>query len=269
VLYTAHGFHFYKGAPWPYWLFYYPAERLAAHWTDGLIVMNSEDYERAQRMGFKPGKNLFFVHGVGVDLEQFSPAPKSRTSVREELGLSDQDIVVMCVAEFTSTKNHAFLLAAWSKVAREEPCAHLLLIGDGQLKQSMERRIRVENIPNVHFLGFRGDVPRLLQSADIFVLPSRREGLPRSIMEAMAAGKPVVATDVRGNRDLVGNGVTGILVKLGDVVGLAQAILQLIHDPELRLRMGEAGREKMQAYSLDHVIKEMSEIYARYLSSNR
>jgi glycosyltransferase involved in cell wall biosynthesis len=269
VLYTAHGFHFYKGAPWPYWLFYYPAERLAAHWTDGLIVMNSEDYERAQRMGFKPGKNLFFVHGVGVDLEQFSPAPKSRTSVREELGLSDQDVVVMCVAEFTSTKNHAFLLAAWSKVAREEPCAHLLLIGDGQLKQSMERRIRVENIPNVHFLGFRGDVPRLLQSADIFVLPSRREGLPRSIMEAMAAGKPVVATDVRGNRDLVGNGVTGILVKLGDVVGLAQAILQLIHDPELRLRMGEAGREKMQAYSLDHVIKEMSEIYARYLSSNR
>jgi glycosyltransferase involved in cell wall biosynthesis len=269
VLYTAHGFHFYKGAPWPYWLFYYPAERLAAHWTDGLIVMNSEDYERAQRMGFKPGKNLFFVHGVGVDLEQFSPAPKSRTSVREELGLSDQDVVVMCVAEFTSTKNHAFLLAAWSKVAREEPCAHLLLIGDGQLKQSMERRIRVENIPNVHFLGFRGDVPRLLQSADILVLPSRREGLPRSIMEAMAAGKPVVATDVRGNRDLVGNGVTGILVKLGDVVGLAQAILQLIHDPELRLRMGEAGREKMQAYSLDHVIKEMSEIYARYLSSNR
>jgi glycosyltransferase involved in cell wall biosynthesis len=269
VLYTAHGFHFYKGAPWPYWLFYYPAERLAAHWTDGLIVMNSEDYERAQRMGFKPGKNLFFVHGVGVDLEQFSPAPKSRASVREELGLSDQDVVVMCVAEFTSTKNHAFLLAAWSKVAREEPCAHLLLIGDGQLKQSMERRIRVENIPNVHFLGFRGDVPRLLQSADIFVLPSRREGLPRSIMEAMAAGKPVVATDVRGNRDLVGNGVTGILVKLGDVVGLAQAILQLIHDPELRLRMGEAGREKMQAYSLDHVIKEMSEIYARYLSSNR
>jgi glycosyltransferase involved in cell wall biosynthesis len=269
VLYTAHGFHFYKGAPWPYWLFYYPAERLAAHWTDGLIVMNSEDYERAQRMGFKPGKNLFFVHGVGVDLEQFSPAPKSRASVREELGLSDQDVVVMCVAEFTSTKNHAFLLAAWSKVAREEPCAHLLLIGDGQLKQSMERRIRVENIPNVHFLGFRGDVPQLLQSADIFVLPSRREGLPRSIMEAMAAGKPVVATDVRGNRDLVGNGVTGILVKLGDVVGLAQAILQLIHDPELRLRMGEAGREKMQAYSLDHVIKEMSEIYARYLSSNR
>jgi glycosyltransferase involved in cell wall biosynthesis len=269
VLYTAHGFHFYKGAPWPYWLFYYPAERLAAHWTDGLIVMNSEDYERAQRMGFKPGKNLFFVHGVGVDLEQFSPAPKSRASVREELGLSDQDVVVMCVAEFTSTKNHAFLLAAWSKVAREEPCAHLLLIGDGQLKQSMERRIRVDNIPNVHFLGFRGDVPRLLQSADIFVLPSRREGLPRSIMEAMAAGKPVVATDVRGNRNLVGNGVTGILVKLGDVVGLAQAILQLIHNPELRLRMGEAGREKMQAYSLDHVIKEMSEIYARYLSSNR
>ncbi len=266
VLYTAHGFHFYKGAPWPYWLFYYPAEQLAARWTDGLIVMNSEDHEQAQKMGFKPGENLFFVHGVGVDLEQFSPVPKSRASVREELGLGDQDVVVTCVAEFTPTKNHAFLLAAWSRVTRDEPRAHLLLAGEGQLKKIMERKIEMESIPNVHFLGFRRDVPRLLQSADIFVLPSRREGLPRSIMEAMAAGKPVVATDVRGSRDLVENGVTGILVKLSDVVGLAQAILQLVHDPELRLRMGKAGREKVQPYSLDHVIKEMSEIYARYLS---
>ncbi|MCL6642775.1 MAG: glycosyltransferase [Candidatus Bipolaricaulota bacterium] len=166
-------------------------------------------------------------------------------------------------------KNHACLLSAWRRVAREEPHAHLLLIGDGRLRKALERKAGLERITNVHFLGFRKDVPQLLHATDIFVLPSKREGLPRSIMEAMAAGKPVVATDVRGSRDLVENGVTGILVKLGDVVGLAQAILQLIHDPELRLRMGEAGREKIQAYSLDHVIKEMSEVYARYLSSNR
>jgi len=265
VLYTAHGFHFYKGAPWPYWLFYYLAERLAVRWTDGLIVMNSEDYERAQKMGFKPGKNLFFVHGVGVDLERFSIAPESEASVREELGLGDQDAVVTCVGEFTSTKNHAFLLTAWRRIAREEPRAHLLLIGDGRLREAMEREVNKEGLSNVHFLGFRRDVPQLLQVTDIFVLPSRREGLPRSIMEAMAAGKPVVATNVRGSRDLVEHGVTGFLVELGDVEGLAQALVQLIRDPKLRQKMGEAGRAKIRDYSLDRVFDEMSAIYARYL----
>jgi glycosyltransferase involved in cell wall biosynthesis len=267
VLYTAHGFHFYKGAPWPYWLFYYPAERLAARWTDGLIVMNPEDYERAQKMGFKPEKNLFFVHGVGVDLERFSPTPeKSSSSLREELGLGDQDVVVTYIGEFTSTKNHAFLLAAWRRVAGEEPRAHLLLIGDGRLRKAMERKVITEGIPHVRFLGFRSDVPQLLQATDIFVLPSRREGLPRSIMEAMAAGKPVVATNVRGSRDLVEHGVTGLLVELGDVDGLAQALLQLIRDPELRRRMGEASRAKIQDYDLSRVLVEMAAIYGRYLS---
>jgi len=265
VLYTAHGFHFYKGAPWPYWLFYYPAERLAARWTDGLIVMNSEDYERAQKMGFKPDENLFFVHGVGVDLEQFSQGRGNGVSVREELGLDDQDVVVTCVAEFTSTKNHAFLLAAWRKVAKEEHQAHLLLVGEGRLKRVIERKIMVESMPNVHFLGFRKDVPQILQATDIFVLPSRREGLPRSVMEAMAAGKPVVATDVRGSRDLVEHGTTGLLVELGDVEDLAQALLQLIRDSELRKKMGQAGRAKIQDYSLERVLDEMSGIYARYL----
>lgn len=264
VLYTVHGFHFYRGAPWHYWLFYYPAERLAARWTDGLIVINSEDYEQAQTMGFKPKQNLFLVHGVGVELERFAPA-EERSSIRKELGLDDQDIVVACVAEFTPTKNHAFLLTAWRRVAGEEPRAHLLLIGDGQLKKTIERKIGVKRTPHVHFLGFRKDVPKVLQATDIFTLPSRREGLPRSVMEAMAAGKPVVATDVRGNRDLVDHGVTGLLVKLGDVEGLAGALLKLIRDPSLREKMGEASREKIRAYSLDRVIQEMAEIYARYL----
>jgi len=262
VLYTAHGFHFYKGAPWPYWLFYYPAERVAARWTDILIVMNSEDYERAQKIGFKCGKNLFWIHGVGVDLERFSQRHENGLSVRKELGLADQNALVTCVAEFTSTKNHAFLLAAWRKVTREERRTHLLLVGEGKLKRAMERKVKVESIHNVHFIGFRKDVPQILQASDIFVLPSRREGLPRSIMEAMAAGKPVVATDVRGSRDLVEHGVTGLLVELGDVEGLAQALLQLIRDPKLREKMGRAGRAKIQNYSLERVLDEMSTIYA-------
>jgi len=143
--------------------------------------------------------------------------------------------------------------------------AQLFLIGDGRLRAPLECRVSREEIVGVHFLGFRSDVPRLLQATDVFVLPSRREGLPRSVMEAMAAEVPVVATDVRGSRDLVEPGATGLLVKLGDVEGLAEALLHLIRDRGLRERMGQAGRAKIQAYSIDQVIQEMSEIYARYL----
>jgi len=265
VLYTAHGFHFYKGAPLTYWLFYYPAERLVARWTDGLIVMNSEDYERAQKMGFKPDENLFFVHGVGVDLERFSQGRENGISVREELGLDNQDVVVTCVAEFIPRKNHGFLLDAWKFVSRNERKSHLLLVGEGRICNAMESRVQQKRIPRVYFLGFRRDVPRILAATDVLVLTSKHEGLARCIMEAMAAGKPVVATDVRGSRDLVENGVTGLLVELGDVEGLAQALLQLIRDPELRKKMGQAGRAKIQDYSLERVLDEMSAIYARYL----
>jgi len=265
VLYTAHGFHFFRGAPWHYWLFYYPAERLAARWTDGLIVMNSEDYGRAQKMGFKPGENLFFVHGVGVDLERFSQGRENVPSVGEELGLGDQDVVVTCVAEFIPRKNHAFLLDAWRLMARAEQKAHLLLVGEGRLRSPMNSRVQRERIPRVNFLGFRRDVPRILAATDVLVLTSKHEGLARCIMEAMAAGKPVVATDVRGSRDLVEHGVTGFLVELGDVDGLAQALLRLIRDPKLREEMGQAGRAKIQDYSLERVLDEMSAIYARYL----
>lgn len=265
VLYTAHGFHFYKGAPWHYWLFYYTAERIAARWTDGLIVMNGEDLARAKKMGFREGENLFYVHGVGVDFDRFGPANESAASIRKELGVGDQDVVVTCVAEFTANKNHMFLLAAWKKVVSKVPHAHLFLVGDGQLRAAMEQIVSREGIPNVHFLGFRNDVPQFLGATDLFVLSSRREGLPRSLMEAMAASKPVVATNVRGSRDLVKHGKTGLLVDLGDVDGLAEALLRLIRDPELRRRMGETGRAKVQDYALDRVLGEMESIYARYL----
>ncbi len=266
VLYTAHGFHFYKGAPWPYWLFYYPAERLAKRWTDGLIVMNKEDFERAKQMGFEEGKNLFLVHGVGVDLKRFASENTNGDQVRKELVIKPSDIVITYVAEFTPTKNHPWLLKVWSRVAAEENNAHLLLVGEGKRKTGLEKSVARESMARVKFLGFRKDVPDILAATDIVVHPSRREGLPRGVMEAMAAGKPVVATDVRGSRDLVEHEVTGLLVKLGDTQGLADALLRLIRDPELRTRMGQAGQEKIQAYSLDRVLEEMRAIYARYLN---
>ena len=261
VLYTAHGFHFYRGAPWLYWLLYYPIEKLASPWTDGLIVMNSEDYERAQRMGFRAGENLFLVHGVGVDIDRFAHAEGE--SVRKSLGIGSGEVVVTYVAEFTPTKNHEMFLEAWSKVEKESERIHLLLVGEGKMRPKIEAKAKP--LRRVQFLGFRNDVPQIFHASDLVVQVSKREGLPRSVMEAMAAGKPVVATDVRGNRDLVHHGVNGFLVKLGDVEALAEAILKLAYDPDLRQRMGRASQEIIKDYSLERVLEEMASIYRKYL----
>jgi len=265
LLYTAHGFHFFTGAPWTHWLFFYPLERLAARWTDGLIVMNSEDLAWAKRMGFVEGVNLFFVHGVGVDLPRYASVTRGRGAVRDELGLHPDDLVVTCVAEFTATKNHASLLAAWRCVAPEIPEASLLFVGDGHHRAGLERLLERSVTPRARFLGFRLDVPEILAGSDVFVLPSRREGLPRSVLEAMAAGKPVVATNVRGSRDIVEDGATGLLVEVGNVPGLARALIHLLRDEELRRRMGKAGQAKVRDYALDRVLDEMASIYRRYL----
>lgn len=265
VLYTAHGFHFYKGAPRRNWIIYHNAERLAARWTDGLIVMNGEDFDNAQKLGFEPEKNLFYVHGVGVDLTKFSNPVAEKGNIRATLGIGPGDVVVTCVAEFNDNKNHLFLLEAWREFTQQYNHGHLLLVGTGEKMGALQQRVKQEGMPRVHFLGYRGDVPQILRETDIVTLVSKREGLPKSIMEAMAVGKPVVVTNVRGNRELVEHGKTGLLVELGDVPGLVKGLERLTSDSELRAAMGAAGQEKIRDYSLEKVLVEMAGIYDRYL----
>jgi glycosyltransferase involved in cell wall biosynthesis len=265
VLYTAHGFHFYRGAPAWYWLAYYTLERLAARWTDGLVVMNEEDYRAAQRMGFVPGRNLFLVHGVGVEVERYAnAAPASR----EELGLHAGAKVAVCVGEFTARKNHLLLLLAWREVVREVPEARLLLVGAGALRERVQFWVREMGLAeSVRLLGFRRDVPDLLALADVLTLTSKHEGLPRAVMEAMAAGKPVVATDVRGSRDLVRHGENGFLVPPDDPGVLARCLITLLRDPALARKMGERGREMVKPCTLENVLREMAEVYRKFLGA--
>jgi len=266
VLYTAHGFHFYQGAPRHNWLIYYTAERLASRWTDGLIVMNGEDLENAQKLGFRLNENLFYVHGVGVDLKQYSNnSLYEESSIRNELGIKENEVVITCVAELIERKNHGFLLDAWGKLAEQYLNVHLLLVGKGEKMGVLQRKVKDEQLPRVYFLGFRRDVSQILRETEIAILVSKHEGLPKCIMEAMAMGLPVVASNVRGNRDLVEDGQTGFLVELGDISGLAQALERLILDRELRHEMGAAGQKKIQDYSLEKVLAEMDSIYDRYL----
>jgi len=267
VLYTAHGFHFFKGAPWYYWAFIYPAEYIAGKWTDGLIVINQEDYTNAQRMRFQPKKNLFLVHGgVGVDLKQiieFSLIDNS--DIRKELGISNKDIVISCIAELIPRKNHIFLLKAWQKITREFNNIHLLFIGKGKCLNNLKEYVKQNLLPRVYFLGYRKDVSKIVEKSDIVTLVSKHEGLPRSIMEAMALGKPVVVSNVRGNHDLVKQGENGFLVELGDVDGLISSLKKLINNAEIRADMGKVSLEKVKEYDIEKVLIEMASIYDYYL----
>ena len=160
------------------------------------------------------------------------------------------------------------MLEAWEILANEAKQAHLFLVGDGQLKFSYERYIKENNIPRVHLLGYRRDVPAILAQSNVVVLVSKREGLPRCLLEAMAAGKPIVATNIRGNKDLVVHGETGFLVDIGNVQNLAKAIGTLINNPEMASLMGGNAKQRIKNYSLASVKKVMEHIYDKCLQDS-
>ena len=264
VIYTAHGFHFYKGAPLKNQLVYRTAEKIAVPWTAAILVMNAEDLELARELGYQEGTNLHYVHGVGLDLRYYSAV--SREQARKSLKIPEEDYVAVCIGEFTTRKNHIQLLKAWKCAHSKIPGSELLLVGRGELHEYLEQTVEGMNMAqSVRFLGYREDVPRILAAADVAILTSRHEGLPRCIMEAMAAGKPVVATDVRGNRDLVTDGHDGYLVALDDWRTLSDRIVQLADNGDARVTMGDAGRKTIENYSIDNVLAEVNTIYARFL----
>lgn len=263
VLYTAHGFHFYKGAPIQNWLIYYMAEKLARRWTDGLIVMNKEDYQNGQRLGFKENESLFFAHGVGVSLDQYSV--NEDVNVREQLGIKKNDVVVTYIAELNHNKNHLFLLRNWKKILQYNSNVHCLIVGKGEKETELKKYVEQNHLKNIHFLGFRNDIPMILSDSDIITLLSFREGLPRCVMEAMASRKPLVVTNIRGSRDLVKHGVNGFVVDLEDDQSLIESFVKLINDKKLREQMGQASLNEVQPYSLTNVLHEMQRIYSRFI----
>lgn len=277
TLYTAHGFHFFKGAPLLNWMLYYPLERLMARWTDVLITINSEDYERAKK--FSVRKKVTYVSGVGLDLqvydseEEHSEAPMEKTDRRRQrfdLPKSDNDeppFVVLCVAELNANKNQKQLIEALGLLGDQAGNIHLAFAGTGpfdQILQELANRLGVSD--RVHFLGYRKDIPELLRACDIAALVSYREGLPRAIMEAMAVGKPVVGTHIRGIRDLIEHESTGMLVPVDDITATANAFIQLRDDPALTKAMGDANKERIIRYGLPAVLREMDSIYIEALN---
>ncbi len=261
VIYTAHGFHFFKGAPVQNWLLYYPAEWVLSFFTDVLITINKEDYQRAGKH-LHP-KRLEYVPGVGIDTGKFTSSPQQRQEKRKMLGFGEDDFLILTVAEMTKNKNHITVLNALAALKEREEFSriHYLICGRGEQWESLGQAAADLGIyDHVHFLGYRTDARSLYGTCDLFAFMTYREGLPVSLMEAMAAGMPIVCTRVRGNTDLIQNGISGVFVD-NSPESLAQAILTLYGEPEKRKTLGAGATEAVKPFGEETVHQKMREIY--------
>jgi glycosyltransferase EpsD len=265
IIYTAHGFHFYKGAPIRNWLTFYPIEKLLSRYTDHLITINNEDYLLATRKKFK-AKAIDHVHGVGVDVHRFKPVDKNRKEeLKKSFGYHANDFLLFYAAEMNQNKNQAFLIRTIELLKNKIPQVKLILAGDGPLLEDCQKLANQLGVSHmVDFLGLRQDIDQILPMCDIAVASSLREGLPVNIMEAMACGLPVIAVDNRGHRELIQNNKNGWLIRKKDIVQFAVKINQLAENEEVRKILGEAGRKIVLAkYSTSKVLEELKRIYKK------
>lgn len=260
VIYTAHGFHFYKGAPLINWLLFYPVERFLAHMTDVLITINKEDYNRAKT--FRAGK-IVYVPGVGIDINRFSKYIGNCHEKRIELGLSEDDFILLSVGELITRKNQLIVLEAMGELKKKGILNGIryVICGGGKLGAELQERALALGISDyVHFLGYRNDVSEIYNASDLFVFMSIQEGLPVALMEAMACGLPTICSNIRGNTDLIENGMNGELVE-NTATAVADAIVKLKNNQAIRERYALAAVSKIKHFDLTSVEVEMHNIY--------
>lgn len=254
LIYTAHGFHFFKGAPIKNWIIFYPIEKFCSRYTDCLITINKEDYKRAKN--FK-AKEVKYVPGIGVDTKKIKDIKKNR-KILNEFNIKDE-VVLVSVGELSNRKNHKVILKALEKVKGN---FKYIICGQGAKKEELIKLSKELNLQEkVEFLGYRQDVKEILKASDIFCFPSKQEGLPVALMEAMASGLPVICSDIRGNKDLIENKKGGYLLKSYDMDEYSIKIQELIENKVLREEMGNFNLEKIKNFDRKKVNTIMEEIY--------
>ena len=257
VIYQAHGFHFYKGAPFVNRALFYPVEKHFAKDTDILVTINNEDLEAAKAFKLKKGGRLRYVHGVGIDLSAYDGIAECREAKRKELGLGADDIAVISVGELNKNKNNIVIVQAMAEI--NDPKLHYYMCGVGQEEAAIKSFASQHGLDkNIHFLGYRNDVKELLSACDIFVMPSFREGLSRSLMEAMACGLPCVVSKIRGNTDLIQKG-GGHLCSPSSSAEFAKGIRDCMTSD--RKAMGAINMQSVKNYDISIVIAEWEKIY--------
>lgn len=264
-IYTAHGFHFYKGAPKSGWLIFYPIEKYLSKYTDHLITINEEDFQTAVSKKFHAGK-ISKVNGVGVDINRFHIAHGDKNQdILNEFNLVSSDFILLSVGELNANKNHKVVIEALSKLNNKN--IKYIICGAGALKDEYTEIAKTYNISDqVIFAGFRSDTEKFYHSSDVFVFPSFREGLPVSLMEAMASGLPCIASNIRGNRDLIVPSEGGFLIdNPADSDAFAVQIQLLYDNCELRKKYGSFNAAAIKKFSLDTVMAQMIDIYKQYI----
>lgn len=262
IIYTAHGFHFYKGASLINRTLFKWAEMLLAKDTDAIITINKEDYEAAKKFKLRNNGKVYYIPGVGIDTSLIKDTKSKREEIINEIGAKEDSILLISIGELNKNKNNEVIIKALGKL--KDPKIHYILCGIGDKKDELYSLAKEYGIDkNIHFFGYRTDIPELLKSCDIFVMPSYREGLSRSLMEAMSAGLPCVVSDIRGNVDLIEDG--GFLHNPNDVDRLAEAINTLVNDKHLRKSTGLTNLEKIKRFDVENVKEEMNTIYSEVL----
>ena len=262
MVYTAHGFHFYEKAPAINWLLYYPIERIAAKWTDTIITINEEDFQRAKSFNLRNQGQVFKIPGVGIEEEEYELAYFNRNRYRKTLGLKKGDFALLILAELNKNKNHIQVIRAVKELRDKCPGIKVLCAGMGPKEKELKRIVNHLNLQgNVKFLGYRRDIRELLYCSDCIGLFSLREGLGKCLLEGMIMGKPIIATDTRGPRELIAPGENGYLVKVKDYKELAQYLEELYLDKALQQRFGQSSKERVKDFTLDNVLKEVINFY--------
>ncbi|MCI5773374.1 MAG: glycosyltransferase family 4 protein [Erysipelotrichaceae bacterium] len=247
VIYMAHGFHFFKGAPLLNWLLFYPAEKFASYFTDDLITINNEDYQRAKK--HFAAKHLHLIPGVGLDTSKFANP--------QRLYIDKTEIHLLSVGELNKNKNHEIVIQALAHCPHN---IHYHICGQGPLQERLTNLAKELNV-NLHLEGFQTNVKPFLDQADIFIFPSLREGLPKSVMEAMANGLPCIVSDIRGNHDLIDQ--DGGYVVANEITEYIAAIKSLASSAYLRQQQGLHNKEAIKKYDIQNILPLMEDIYLK------
>lgn len=269
ILYTAHGYHFYKGASLINWLLFFPIELLLKSKTDYLVTINNEDFAFAKKWSMAKS-GIYKINGVGFN-NRFKPVDAEvKKRLRSEMGLDETDFVLLYTAQFITRKNHQFIIQNMPKLLNLIPNLKLILVGNGDLFEDMQKLAAELNVhDSVLFMGGRKDVENFCHIADVYISSSFQEGLCVSNLEAMACGLPLVLSDIRGQNDVCIEGRNGFLFTIGDTEKFITSVMKLSKDEELRCSMRQSNIADVENFSLANSLSAMSDIYDFIISKGR
>ena len=258
IIYTAHGYHFYKGAPLVNWLIYYPVEKKLSKRTNTIITINHEDYLISQKFN---SDNVHILNGIGVDSTKFFKADVSlEQEIKKKLGIKSEDIILFYAAEFNENKNQKILVSSLKYLIKVNPKIKLVLAGEGEMKNELIKYAQEINVSaNILFLGQINNIDDWLKVSKLVLSSSKREGLPVNLIEAMFSGLPAVVSNCRGNKDLIDHGKNGYV--FNSKIELIYYILKILNDKKLYSEMSYNSLEKSKIYEVEIIKNNLLNIY--------